>query len=155
MRSLAFTAAAALLLIGAAPPADPVPADAGAFAWLAGSWYTEEEIGWTEERWARPRGGVMLGTSLGGRGDRARDWEFMRIAADRAGKVGFYASVRGRPPVRFDLVSASGERTVFENPANDYPSRIEYRRSGDILTATISGLNGRNPQTWRYRRTGE
>lgn len=147
-------AAASILLAAARAPEAP-PADASALAWLSGTWLAQDETGWTEERWAAPRGGTMLGTSLSGRGDRASSYEFMRIAADDEGRLGFHASPAGQPPVRFRLVSASGQRVEFENPGNDYPTRIEYRRSANRLVATISGPEGRNPRTWRYRRAGD
>src|SRR5688572_31873174 len=35
----------------------------------------------------RPRGGVMLGTSLTGKGGQASSYEFMRIAVDVDGKL--------------------------------------------------------------------
>jgi hypothetical protein len=138
-----------MLLAGAAPPRQAVDD----LAWLAGSWFTEEKIGWTEERWAAPRGGVMLGTSLNGRGGEARFYEFMRLAPNDSGRIGFYASPNGAPPVRFEMTSSGPQRAVFENPASDYPSRIEYSRRGNLLTATIEGPGGANRQVWRFRRT--
>lgn len=122
-------------------------------AWLGGTWSTEDGSGWTEERWAPPRGGVMLGTSLTGRGGAAGFHEFMRIAADGGG-IAFFASPGGKAPVRFAMVSSGTRQVAFENPANDYPVRIEYRRDGDRLTATISGPGGADPRTWRFRRAG-
>jgi hypothetical protein len=135
-----------ILLIGAAP----VPAEAP--AWLAGTWVTEDKGTWTEERWAPPRGGVMLGTSLSGKGQGATWFEFMRIAPDGAGTLHFYGSPEGKPAVAFRAESAGADGIVFVNPAHDFPTRISYRRSGDRLVATVSGPGGANPQTWNYRR---
>jgi len=143
---LALCVAAVLSLAAAAPP----PPDVDQLAWLSGTWFVEGEDGWTEERWAPPRGGVMLGTSLTGRGETARFYEFMRIAADGEGRLTFWASPSGGTPVPFRLTSMSESEAVFENPENDFPKRIVYRRSGRVLTATISGVGGANPQTWRY-----
>src|SRR5687768_15905023 len=67
---------AALLLAGVQAMAADPPLDE--LKWLAGAWVTEERgpaAVWTEERWAPPRGGVMLGTSLTGRGDKASGHE--------------------------------------------------------------------------------
>ena len=142
---LAMTAAAALA--GAAPGEG-----LEGLAWLAGTWVEETDGRWTEERWAPPRGGVMLGTSLSGRGDAATSYEFARIAVDGDGKVAFFASPGGQPPVGFRLVSQGAGEVVFENPANDYPVRIAYRREGDVLSAQIEGPGGADPMRWRYRR---
>jgi len=142
---LFFVAIAPLVLAAA-----PVCQDVASFAWLSGEWLAEEGGRWTVERWSAPRGGVMLGTSLSGRGGRADAYEYMRIAEDGEG-IAFFASPQGQPAVRFALVSSRPGEAAFENPANDYPVRIVYRRSGALLVATISGRGGANTQTWRYR----
>ena len=120
--------------------------------WLAGTWVAETGAQWTEERWASPRGGVMLGTSLTGKGGRASSYEFMRIAVDVDGKLTFWGSPAGKAPVPFRLARVGTNLLAFENPAHDYPTRITYQRDGDQLIATISGPNGANPMSWRYRR---
>jgi hypothetical protein len=149
---------AAVRLIAAWALMGSVPALAGDdirvedLAWLAGTWEARTGPSWTEERWAPPRGGVMLGTSLSGEGTAAQGYEFMRIAADAEGTIAFWGSPGGKPAVPFRLVSASKAELVFENPRHDYPTRIVYRREGAALTATISGPGGANAMRWRYRR---
>lgn len=132
----------------AAPP--PLPVEM--LAWMSGDWSEDKDGRWTEERWSRPRGGVMLGTSLSGRGGQAGDYEFIRIAAGADGTATYHASNRGSAPVPFRMTSGGAREAVFENPNHDYPTRISYRRQGDVLTATISGPGGTNPMSWRYRR---
>src|SRR4051812_2069209 len=87
------TAALALLAAIGATAAGPPPARVAQLGWLAGAWVEEKHGAWTEERWAPPRGGVMLGASLSGKGNRADDFEFTRIAADPNGTVDYWASV--------------------------------------------------------------
>ena len=145
-------AAAALLLIAAAPEAKR----AEDLDWLAGTWVAEEAGGnWTEERWAKPRGGAMLGTSLSGQGAKAGWFEFMRIAADKDGQLAFHASPAGAPASAFPLVASGPREAVFENLAHDYPTRIVYRREGKVLNATISGPGGAKPRSWRFRRKAD
>lgn len=143
------------LLLAAPGAAAPVPSDAAALAWMSGDWVEEKGGRWTEERWSRPRGGIMLGTSLSGRGGRAAEYEFIRISADADGRLTYFASPQGGSPVPFRLVSSSRHEAVFENPKHDYPTRIVYRRDGDVLIATVSGPGGKNARTWRYRRVGD
>jgi hypothetical protein len=153
MRRLAMAAAAALILAAAPAPRR----DVSQLAWLAGAWATQASSPaeqWTEERWSPPRGGVMLGSSLSGKGGEANWFEYMRLARDQKGAIHYWASPGGKPAVPFLLVSLSDREAVFENPSNDYPTRIVYRRSGRILHATISGPDGANPQSWRYRMMG-
>lgn len=146
-----MTAAAAVLLIGAAPGAER----AEDLAWLAGTWLAEEADGsWTEERWATPRGGVMLGTSLSGKGGEAGWFEYMRIARGEGGRLAFHASPGGAPASAFPLVASAAREAVFENPAHDYPTRIVYRREGKVLSATIAGPGGAKARSWRFRKVG-
>lgn len=124
--------------------------------WLAGHWVEEETDGtWTEERWGEARGGAMLGTSLSGSGDRATGFEFMRIVSDEAG-LAFWGSPGGAPAVRFGMTHVEsradgGFTIVFENPAHDYPQRVEYLREGETLIATVSAADGGNPMRWSFR----
>ena len=145
-----LTFAAALAAAVAAPASAPDAADD--LAWMAGSWVSEGDSRWTEERWSRPRGGVMLGTALTGKGDAAEHYEFMRIARDSEGRLTFWASPQGKAPSPFPAAGGGESEIVFLNPAHDYPQRIVYRREGAELVATISLADGSNPQTWRYLR---
>jgi hypothetical protein len=120
--------------------------------WLAGTWVTDTGGRWTEERWASPRGGVMLGTSLSGTGAVASAYEFMRITVEKDGKLTFWGSPDGKPPVPFRLARAGPRLLEFENPAHDYPTRITYRSEDGQLVATVSGPGGANPMSWRYKR---
>src|SRR5687767_10418538 len=115
--------AIAVLLLAAAPAA---AADIAELEWLVGAWTTDSRpsaFRWTEERWAPARGGVMLGTSLSGRTDKALSFEYMRIAADGQGVITFWGSPEGRPPVPFRLTEISSREAVFENPTHDFPTR--------------------------------
>jgi len=152
--SLVWAMAGALWIGSAVPAASPAasPVAAPSLEWLSGSWLSERSGTWTEERWAPLRAGVLLGTSLTGRGEQALSYEFMRIAPDKAGAVHFWGSPEGSAPVPFALVAATENELVFENPKHDFPTRIVYRRDGDTLTATISGPGGRGAQSWSYRR---
>ena len=77
----------------------------------------------------------------------------MRIALDPERTVwSSGARRRASRRCRSPLADGGPKLLVFENPAHDYPTRITYRRDGDRLVATISGPNGANPMSWRYRR---
>ena len=141
-----------ILLAAASTSAAAPPGRVAQLGWMAGDWIEEKGGAWTEERWAPPRAGVMLGTTLSGTGDRATEFEFVRIAADARGAVDYWASPEGRSAVPFRLISASAAAAVFENPKHDYPTRIAYRREGAMLVAEISGPGGAHPMRWRYRR---
>lgn len=141
------------LLLALAFPVDRAPEPVGTadLVWLSGHWVQEEPDGWTEERWTDPRGGVMLGTGLSGKAERATGFEFMRIADGPSGPV-FWGSPGGKAAVAFPLAGYAPNAVRFENPTHDYPTQISYKREGRFLTATTSGRGGSNPKTWRYRR---
>lgn len=144
----AIGAALALLLMGQAAP----PAAIGDLAWMSGHWATGEGGRWTEESWSAPRGGIMLGHSRSGRADAVREFEFLRIQAGADGAPVYFAQPGGRPPVAFRQTARDGTSVSFENPANDFPQRIVYRREGDTMVATISALDGSNAMSWTFRR---
>ena len=147
MRQLAVLAFIGFLTAAAAPARSV--ADLG---WLSGAWISQGKDGWTEEHWTSPRGDMMLGTNRSGKAEKASAFEFMRIAPDGLGRISFWASPGGKTPVRFPLVSSAPREAIFENPANDYPTRIVYRRKGEMLVATISGPEGRSSFTWTFKK---
>jgi hypothetical protein len=121
--------------------------------WLSGRWLHEDKArsSWTEESWLS-RGPMLVGVSMSGSGEVVKSFEYMRIETDEEGRTTFWASPQGHNPVPFRMVSLTAAEVVFENRTNDFPTRITYRRSDDLLVATISGPDGARAQTWRYRR---
>lgn len=145
-----FAATLALVLMGQAAP----PARLSDLGWMSGQWQTEaQNEDFTQEVWSEPRGGIMLGYSRSGRGERTREFEFLRIQAGADGVLTYYAQPGGRPPVGFRLVAHDSTSATFENPQHDFPQRIRYERVGDVtIYATISKLDGSNGMRWQYRR---
>ncbi len=144
-----MTIGLAMLLMGqAAPP----PAGVETLAWMSGRWVSEANGRWTEEVWAEPRGGAMLGFSRSGRNAEQREFEFLRLAPGPDGTPTYFAQPGGGAAVAFRLVARDGDSATFENPAHDYPQRIRYRRFGRSMTATISSLDGSGDRSWSYSR---
>lgn len=118
--------------------------------WLAGAWTTPaREADWTEEWWTTPRAGLMLGGSRSGTGDTLGFFEHMRIERSDAG-LKFCAMPQGRAGACFQSVAANEGEVAFENPANDYPTRIVYRREPYGISAEISGPDGSRKQRWTF-----
>lgn len=144
-----LAAGLALLLMGQAAP----QASVADLAWLAGRWESVSANGrWTEENWSEPRGGVMLGHSRSGAGDRLREFEFLRLQAGADGVPAYLAQPGGRPATAFRLTAREGTSATFDNPQHDFPQRIRYVRTGNVLVATISRLDGSNAMSWTFRR---
>lgn len=137
----------------ASPTASPRPAGVDDLAWMAGHWEMRGESRHVEEVWLAPEGRMLLGMGRTVRDGRAAAFEFLRIEA-RADGVFYVASPGGAPPTDFRLVTSEGTRAVFENPAHDFPQRIEYRLDGEALVARISAMDASaGPASeWRWTR---
>ncbi|HEU5134402.1 MAG TPA: DUF6265 family protein [Steroidobacteraceae bacterium] len=108
------------------------------FGWLAGHWCTDLEGEFIEEAWLSPRGNLMLGVGQTVKGGKTVNFEFMRIESD-AGDTNYIAQHRAGAPTAFRM-TASGENWArFENPAHDFPKRVEYRRTPNGLRAEVAG----------------
>jgi hypothetical protein len=158
MGVMLFPWAFALAAASAAPAAEPVgPALPD---WMAGCWIEQDGERSTEECWMAPRGGIMLGASRAGTGERVTEAELMRIetavmtglgrvagmtfsAIQRTG--GWTTFVRQPEPDR-----APDQAIAFVNAAHDYPQKIRYWRDGERLLAEISQIDGSKARRWTY-----
>lgn len=135
--ALALCGAALLVAPIAARAADALP------AWMAGSWCGTQGGQSIEEVWLAPAGGLMLGMgrTVWTHGQRPAQFEFLRVEL-RDGVPTYLAQPQGVPAVAFMLTRSSESSVRFENPAHDFPQRIEYRRNGSALRAEIAGPRG-------------
>jgi hypothetical protein len=134
--------------------ASPVQAqDLSKLGFMTGHWVQKTDREEVQETWLGPRGNTMVATNLTLTAGRGPTFEFMRIGV-RDGKVVFFASPGGRPPVEFPAREVGDGSVVFENPANGYPTRITYRRDGDALVARIEGKRqgADASEDWRFTR---
>jgi hypothetical protein len=134
--------------------ASPVQAqDLSKLGFMAGHWVQKTDREEVQETWLGPRGNTMVATNLTLTAGRGPTFEYMRIGV-RDGKVVFFASPSGRPPVEFPAREIGDGSVVFENPANAYPTRIMYRRDGDALIARIEGKRqgADASEEWRFTR---
>ena len=119
-------------------------------SWMAGYWLDCSRGREVSETWSDPRGGLLVGANVTVSNGRA-GFEFARIAPID-GVLAYAAQPQGAAPTVFALLDASDRRVVFQNPENDFPQRIIYRRDGDVLTARIEGRMGDRDQSmdWRF-----
>ncbi len=114
--------------------------------WLVGSWLASTDSRTIRETWRE----VSTATFEGEGATHSRtdgtllDSEVLRLVA-MAGEVFYVAKVAHNPyPVAFRLASCDGNRLEFENPAHDFPRRIEYRRTAeDTFEAHVSDGAGK------------
>jgi hypothetical protein len=140
----------ALLMLAEAATVTPISMP----AFLSGCWEQQRDGGrWTEECWTDTRGGLMIGSSRNGRGDRIANWEWMRIERGADGGVTFFGSPMGAPAVGFKATEADGKSITFVNAGHDYPQRLRYIVTESGLDAEVSLADGSKPERWSYRRT--
>ncbi len=139
----------ALLFVSAAS-AQPAPAMPD---WMSGYWLSCERGEQTAENWFGAGTGTLLGTNLTRHAHNQYEYEMLRIGASNSG-FSYFAQPYGNPPTEFALKESAGQRVVFENLTHDFPQRVMYWRTGNVLHARVEGrINGREEaQEWAMRR---
>lgn len=157
-RGRALWLAMAMAILSAVP-VHAVGTSAEALDWIAGRWCTAQGDAAVDEYWLPPVAGETQGLSRTVRDGRVVAFEFMRIEM-RDGVQTFLAQPQGRAETAFARTAGGFHWVRFENPAHDFPDRIEYRRDGDALRAVIEGPEpqgrpgARAQVTFAYRRCG-
>jgi Domain of unknown function (DUF6265) len=127
--------------------------DMDKLGWMTGNWIQKTAKEEVQENWLGPRGNVMVAINLTSAAGRGSSFEFLRIAV-KDGRIVYFASPGGRPPVEFPLVQLTDNAVAFENSTHAYPMRISYRRDGEALIARIEGKRQGNDasEEWRFTR---
>ena len=136
----------ALVLAGLAACASaPIAQDTRSFDWLTGCWQQDRPDGFVEEIWLASASNGTLGLGREVRGGKTVSWELMRIELRAGGELVFVAQPQGQAATEFRVAEHAPGVLAFENPAHDFPTRIEYRYVDlNTLKARISGrVNGR------------
>ena len=140
-----------LLLLAILPTQTTSLAD---ISWIAGDWQIASGgRAQIEEHWTTAAGGTMMGMSRTVAGEKAVEFEYLRIE-ERADGIYYVAHPKARcPGTDFKLTKASATEAVFENPQHDFPKRIIYRKTGDAsLTASIDAGEGSKAMSFAFRR---
>ncbi|WP_303638625.1 MULTISPECIES: DUF6265 family protein [Stenotrophomonas] len=116
------------LLLAAAPACAAAPAKIEQLAWLAGCWQLDGQPAGAGEQWSTLAGGTLLGSSRSLRGGHTVGFEFMHLRQHDDGRLVLTALPSGQNATAFNATHVDGDDALFENPANDFPQRIRYRR---------------------------
>jgi hypothetical protein len=130
-----------LALVLAAPAWAEDCGSLDALRWLLGDWTAAGSKSVFHESWAAagPQTFEGAGVERAVADGAVKGAESLRLV-EMAGGVFYVAKVtHNELPVAFRLTSCSDSRYVFENPAHDFPRRLEYRRGDDgRLTVAVS-----------------
>jgi hypothetical protein len=146
--TLLVAASAALAQTTPAPDPNAAAGDPLApLAFLEGCWQGSVNQRDFREQWMPLRGGMLLGVSQTVMGGKTQGYEYLRLES-RPDGVYYVAVPSGEKGDTFKLVGktvdTTGDRNdevfTFENPAQEFPKRIVYRRaSGGWLYAQVEG----------------
>jgi hypothetical protein len=130
-----------MLIVVLQAPASPPPS-AKDVAWMAGCWEFTRNNRHVVEHWLPLEGDTLIGVSRTVAGGRTTEYEFLLIRSGANG-LEYVAKPSKQPETIFTATRVTATEAVFENPAHDFPKKIEYTRNGDALTAAIEGpMNG-------------
>lgn len=129
-----------LLLLLLCCSCSPSEGSKGEFDWLVGEWMrTDDAEGQqTFENWSRGNGSeyVGLGCTLQA-GDTIFREELRLTQIDRQWNLEVIGV--NESPTYFVFTEQSDSSFLCENPANEFPNQISYRRVGESLSASIFG----------------
>jgi uncharacterized protein DUF6265 len=129
---------AAATLAVAAPAATPADSRSVSLDWFVGHWCSDRDGSFIEEAWLAPKGDLLLGISRTVKGSKTASFEYLRIEW-KDGVPIYVAQPQGNPPVPFKWIAGGADWARFENLENDFPTRVEYRKTKSGVYAEIAG----------------
>jgi hypothetical protein len=152
---------AATVSAPAAPPNTAAPATPAnptstlePLGWLHGCWDGKVNQRDFREEWLPLRGDMMIGVSQTVSQGKTQNFEYLRLESRPEGV--FYVAVpSGKKETSFRLSGKTrdgdNEIFTFENPVDEFPQRIIYRRgSGGSLYAHVEGTQNGQPRSVIY-----
>lgn len=108
--------------------------------WLLGNWNRVNSPAGKSgyEYWQRTSATEWRGRGIAMKGADTTFVEILKIVVEK-GSLYYAADVPGNnKPVYFEMTSVSENSFVCENPAHDFPKRIEYHFDGKQIRARVS-----------------
>ena len=116
--------------------------------WLIGSWHQATDSTDLYETWQRENDSTFVATSyfIQNKKDTLH-YETIELVENNAVLI-YSSTIKGENnnnPTSFQKTSSTENEVQFENPKNQYPQKISYKKMTPLLvTATISGtINGK------------
>lgn len=111
-------------------------------AFMSGCWTTAKDAAEDyRECFTAPYAGMIQGSSQLAKDGKTTSFEFS-VIAEKDGKITYAPFFNGKAMSVFTLTAQDKTSAVFENPANDFPKKVIYRKNADgSLTARIEGAN--------------
>lgn len=127
-----------LLVLAAAGAEENTKPKLTGMTWLAGNWSGEMWGGIFHAHYGTPSHGKLLSYSRLMKGEKLAFHEFEVFSQD-GDAVTLTPHPGGRPARTFQMTEAGKSFAVFENPKNDFPTKLRYERaSKDLLVVTLT-----------------
>ncbi|MBO9633381.1 MAG: hypothetical protein J7578_09700 [Chitinophagaceae bacterium] len=144
MKLIIFWALAMVPFFAGAQSVSASPENLKKLDWLTGTWKRlDMKAGRSgSERWVKVSPTEWQGWGVSMRGNDTSFVEKLRIIA-KDNLIFYVADIKeNKDIVYFQFVSLDEDHFVCENPAHDFPKRIEYHFKNNQLQAAVSG-NGK------------
>ena len=113
---------------------------------MLGCWSSES--GDSREVWVRHSDHQLIGFAVAVHNGEIVFHEVLSIDRDDDG-IHYTANPQGQDATTFSAPGPEeGTEASFINPGHDYPQKVHYIREGNRLVATISLLDGSNPNVF-------
>lgn len=121
--------------------------------WLIGNWETKTNIGTLSENWEKVNDSTFKAKSLFIK-DKDTIHNESIILEQKRENLSYTTTIIGQnynKPIRFQLKEDVENELIFENPKNDYPQKISYKKTSKTsLITQISGLQSGKTSTEKY-----
>ncbi len=119
--------------------------------WIEGEWVTTDGDSEFREGWVIGGDATREGISCVGRGGGVKGLGRALVEA-RSDGLYYVADPDGQQVTTFRLTKSEPGVALFSNPTHDWPQFIEYRRRGERLEASASGMKDgkERRRVWAY-----
>lgn len=114
--------------------------------WLVGCWVTPDRS--AQEVWIVDSEGALAGFGVAIGDNKVNFYEVLSIKRNEDGLLVYTAHPAGQASASFTAKEITENSVLFANADHDYPQEIRYTRKSDHLYATISLLDGANPNSF-------
>ncbi|WP_269242086.1 DUF6265 family protein [Flavobacterium limnophilum] len=121
--------------------------------WLLGKWENKSDDGHLVETWTKANDSLFIGESYFIKDKDTLHSEKIQLK-QKGENLLYVSSIKGQnndKPITFIHKPEIEKQLFFENPKNDYPKKIAYKRiAKDRLIMEISGIQQGKPSSDRY-----
>ncbi len=126
------------------------PAKIEDLAWLSGRWTGTAFGGTIEENYGSPAGGCILGTSRIVKDDKVIHKEYIALE-ERDGSIVYEVTLPSKVHT-FKLQEIKPDQVTWQDPANQWPKTISYKKIEVGVEVTLAGASGERTEQFIMKR---